>query len=184
MVLFTSVSWHQNQNHKLHPHLHPHPLKAQGGCEVPFRRAHMACDSAILRWIVAHVSMLQKRVVFLETTLDTDARASEPQTPRWRVETLPPASQVLGSDCRSNMISARECAYRAQDWWNCRARHRRGRADAAHGGGHCSDRREATAFEEKIGRARQCRKRADVGQLEEDSTQINEKILDLILVTL
>ena len=35
-------------------------------------------------------------------------------------------------------------------------------------------------LKKKIGRARQCRKRADVGQLEEDSAQINEKIRDLI----
>ena len=87
MARFTGVSWHQNQNQNLHqnqnqnPHLHPHPLKAQGGCEVPLRRIHMACDSAVLRWIAAQVRMIQKRVAFLETALDTDAGASEPQTP-------------------------------------------------------------------------------------------------------
>ena len=57
-----------------------------------------------------------------------------------------------------------------------KARQRVGRADAA----HRSDRREDTAVEEEIGPARQCRKGADMGQLEEDSAQINEKIRDLI----
>ena len=41
----------------------------------------MACDSAVLRWIAAQVRMLQKRVAFLEIALETDSRASEPQTP-------------------------------------------------------------------------------------------------------
>ena len=63
----------------------------------------MGCDFAVLRWIAAQVRMIQKRVVFLETTLDTDARASERQTQMesgdtaWRVKSLEASVDQNGS---------------------------------------------------------------------------------------
>ena len=151
----------------------------------------MACDSAVLRWIAAQVRMIQKRVAFLETAPDTDARASEPQTPMesgdtaWRVKSLEATVDKMEVELQSLERTLKRYDTSAVEAALPMILQGSARIELKIGG--ITERVNAGIAQ--IDERTQLLKKMDehvnagndrMGQLEEDIAQINEKIRDLV----